>query len=152
MAAIQWSAALATFLRAYQLDAGYTPGPLFLLATAASLLGSLGAARRRATPAQRRSATACLVMFLAAVSVLLGSDVFEFSWRYQLPALVTLVPACALGMTAVAGDLAARRGGPARPPGPALTPGPAAALGGSQPGLQAKDRTPAVKLPEGARR
>jgi hypothetical protein len=27
------------------------------------------------------------------------SDAFEFSWRYQLPALVTLVPAGALGIT-----------------------------------------------------
>jgi hypothetical protein len=25
--------------------------------------------------------------------------VFEFSWRYQLPALVTLIPAGALGVT-----------------------------------------------------
>jgi hypothetical protein len=26
------------------------------------------------------------------------SDIFEFSWRYQLPALVTLIPAGALGL------------------------------------------------------
>jgi hypothetical protein len=134
---------LATFLRAYQLDAGYTPGPLFLLAVVASLLGSLGVLRRRATPARRGAATACLVTFLAAVGVLLGSDVFEFSWRYQLPALVTLVPAGALGITVVIGYLAARRGSPARRTVPAQTPRPAPALGGGQPGLQAKDRTPA---------
>jgi hypothetical protein len=29
------------------------------------------------------------------------SDLFEFSWRYQLPALVTLPPAGALGIAAV---------------------------------------------------
>ena len=67
---------LATLLRAYQLDAGYTPGPLFLLAVVAGLLGSLGVLRRRAAPARRGAATACLVTFLAAVGVLLGSDVF----------------------------------------------------------------------------
>jgi hypothetical protein len=33
--------------------------------------------------------------------VLLVSDLFEFSWRYQLPALVTLVPAGALGIAAL---------------------------------------------------
>ena len=35
--------------------------------------------------------------FLASgAAVLVMSDLFEFSWRYQLPALVTLVPAGAL--------------------------------------------------------
>ena len=33
------------------------------------------------------------------MAVLLVSDLFEFSWRYQLPALVTLVPAGALGIS-----------------------------------------------------
>ena len=76
---------LAGFLRAYQLDGGYTPGPLFLLATVAGLAGSLGVLRRRATAAQRATATACLLTFASAVAVLLASDFFEFSWRYQLP-------------------------------------------------------------------
>jgi hypothetical protein len=101
---------LATFLRAYQLDGGYTPGPLFLLAAVAGLIGSLGAARRRVTPAQRATATACLLVFTAGVAVLLGSDLFQFTWRYQLPALVTLPPAGALGLTLIAGYFAARRG------------------------------------------
>ena len=43
-------------------------------------------------------ALACLLLFTAGVSVTLVSDVFEFSWRYQLPALVTLAPAGALGI------------------------------------------------------
>ncbi len=30
---------------------------------------------------------------------MLVSDLFEFSWRYQLPALVTLVPAGVLGLS-----------------------------------------------------
>jgi hypothetical protein len=105
---------LASFLRSYQLNGGYTPGPLLALAAAAGLFGSLAVgglaiARRRAGPAQtgalaeRRAAQyqlalACLLMFGAAVAVLLASDAFEFSWRYQLPAVVTLPPAGALGI------------------------------------------------------
>jgi hypothetical protein len=34
--------------------------------------------------------------------VLLVSDLFEFSWRYQLPAVVTLIPAGALGLAVLA--------------------------------------------------
>jgi dolichyl-phosphate-mannose-protein mannosyltransferase len=91
---------LARFLRGYQLRGGYTPGPLFLLTALAGLAGSLAAFRRRVTPAVM-AARACLVFFTAGVAVLLVSDVFEFSWRYQLPALVTLPPAGALALTVV---------------------------------------------------
>jgi hypothetical protein len=92
----------ASFLRAYQLHGGYTPGPLFALAALAGLAGAVAAlVRRRAGPAVRQPALACFLMFTAAVAVLLVSDVFEFSWRYQLPALVTLIPAGALGITAI---------------------------------------------------
>ena len=35
------------------------------------------------------------------MAILLVSDAFEFSWRYQLPALVTLPPAAALAITAL---------------------------------------------------
>src|SRR5713226_3383419 len=96
---------VASFLRVYQLGGGYAPGPLLLLAAVAGLLGSLGLLRRRGTLTQRETAAACLVNVLAAAGVLLGSDIFEFSWRYQLPALVTLVPAGALGTTVVIGFL-----------------------------------------------
>jgi hypothetical protein len=41
----------------------------------------------------------CLLLFGSAVFVLGVSDAFEFSWRYQLPALVTLVPAGVLGLS-----------------------------------------------------
>ena len=92
---------LAVFLRAYQLGGGYTPGPLFLLAILAGLAGSLAALRRRAPPAQRDAAVACLLFFATGVAVLLASDVFEFNWRYQLPALITLPPAAALAITVV---------------------------------------------------
>jgi len=45
--------------------------------------------------------------------VLLGADLYEFSWRYQLPALVTLPVAGAFGVTALAGFFGARRQGKA---------------------------------------
>jgi len=133
---------VASFLRAYQLGGGYTPGPLLALAALAGLAGSAGVLRRRsarghdradarghdradargdargdaagtaaARDAQRDLAAACLLCFAAAVTLLLASDAFEFSWRYQLPALVTLPPAGALGILAVIGAVTGRRGG-----------------------------------------
>ena len=90
---------VAAFLRAYQLGGGYTPGPLFLFTILAGLAGSLAVLRRRAPAAQRDAALACLLFFATGVAVLLASDVFEFNWRYQLPALITLPPAAALAIT-----------------------------------------------------
>jgi hypothetical protein len=123
---------LAAFLRAYQLDGGYTPGPLLLLCALAGLGGSIGVLRRRrvhgAEPAReagsgrgpgRDVSVACLLFFATAVILLLASDAFEFSWRYQLPALVTLPPAGALGILAVTGYLTGAR----RDSGPAATSG-----------------------------
>ncbi|MGI9006741.1 MAG: hypothetical protein ACR2FU_11210 [Streptosporangiaceae bacterium] len=88
---------VAAFLRSYQLHGGYTPGPLMALFAIAGLAGSLlGLARR---PARRRRLTqACLAFFATGAAVLAMSDAFQFSWRYQLPALVTLPPAGALGL------------------------------------------------------
>jgi hypothetical protein len=92
----------ATFLRVYQLHGGYTPGPLFALCVLAGLIGSASLLLRgRAIRAAREPALACLLMFASGVALLLVSDVFEFSWRYLLPALVTLVPAGALGIAVV---------------------------------------------------
>jgi hypothetical protein len=98
--------------------------------------------RRHASPAQRATATACVLTFLSAVAVLLASDLFEFSWRYQLPALVTLPPAGALGIMVVAGYVAARRQGA---PQQVASPGgrPASAPGGERPRSQRKDRASA---------
>ena len=104
---------LAYFLRHYQLGGGYTPGPVYLLAVLAGLIGSLSVARRRAGAAQRQLALACLLFFTTAAAVLLASDIFEFSWRYQLPALVTLPPAGALGIAVIMGEVKRRRNGPA---------------------------------------
>ena len=49
----------------------------------------------------RQAALACFLFFATAVAVLAASDLFEFSWRYQLPALVTLPPAGALGIAVI---------------------------------------------------
>jgi hypothetical protein len=46
------------------------------------------------------------------VAALLGADLYEFSWRYQLPALVTLPAGGALGVAAIRARL--RR--PGQPP------------------------------------
>ena len=43
----------------------------------------------------------CLLVTLAAVVLLVSSDAFEFSWRYQLPAVVLLPLAGMLGVTAL---------------------------------------------------
>ncbi len=92
---------LARFLRSYQHHGGYTPGPLLLVATLLGLAGSLAALlRRRAGPAERQLTLACLLFFAAGAADLLMSDLFEFSWRYQLPAMVTLIPAGALAAAA----------------------------------------------------
>ncbi len=107
---------LAGFLRAYQLGGGYTPGPLFLFTVLAGLAGSLVTLRRRVPPAQRAAALACLLFFVTGVAALLSSDVFEFNWRYQLPALITLPPAAAL---AIAVLLLRRKPATAGSPGPA---------------------------------
>jgi hypothetical protein len=95
---------VAGFLRSYQLGGGYTPGPLLVLCVVTGLAGSLVLLRRRwrSDPATRSLALACLLCLTSGAVVLLASDLFEFSWRYQLPAVVTLVPAGALGLAVLA--------------------------------------------------
>jgi hypothetical protein len=105
----QVNVTLARFLRSYQLNGGYTPGPFLALCTLLGLIGSLLLFwRRRLTESGRQLAVACLTFFVAGVAVLGMSDVFEFSWRYQLPALITLPVAGALGV-AVIMDLVRKR-------------------------------------------
>ncbi len=89
---------VASALRDYQLDGGYTPGPVFLLSLLAGLAGIFAFGRL----GQNRLALACLLTTLSGVTLLLGADLYEFSWRYQLPALITLPVAGALGGTALA--------------------------------------------------
>ncbi len=117
---------IATVLRDYQLHGGYTPGPLYAFALAAGLGGTLSGLVRRRNPtrwkpsrwkprrwkpsaADKDLAGACLLVTLSAVTLLVSSDVFEFSWRYQLPAVIMLPLAGALGLTAVAASLTAGR-------------------------------------------
>ena len=97
----QVNRSLARFLRAYQLHGGYAPGPLLLIFTVAGLLGSLLAlVRRRSSDRERRLALACLVFFVGVVGLLLISDIYVFSWRYQIQALIMLPPAGVLGASA----------------------------------------------------
>ncbi len=115
---------IAAFLRSYQLGGGYTPGPLLALFALASLAGSVLALAGRRLLAGRRGeererevsslGLACLLFCATAVGLLLISDLYEFSWRYQLPALVTLPPAGVLGGWALWRALA-RRPRPLRP-------------------------------------
>ena len=107
---------VAAFLRGYQLDGGYAPGPLLLLCTVAGLAGSLIALRRKVSTRTRQFALGCLLLFGTAAAVILVSDLFVYSWRYQLPLLVTLVPAGALGISALISIWSGRHA--ASPPGP----------------------------------
>jgi hypothetical protein len=92
---------VAGFLRSYQVHGGYTPGPLLLLFTLTGLASSLLLLFRRLTDRTRQLALGCLLFTATAAVVLLSPDVYEFSWRYELPAVVTLVPAGVLGIWAV---------------------------------------------------
>jgi hypothetical protein len=88
---------LASALRSYQLNGGYTPGPIFLVCLLAGLAGIV--AYRRL--GESRLACACFLTTGSGIVLLLGADLYEFSWRYQLPALITLPIGGALGGTAV---------------------------------------------------
>ena len=108
---------VARFLRSYQLNGGFTPGPFLLLCTLAGVLGTLLALvlqvrQVRGSPGASRAARArqlalaCLLFTATAVVLLLAQDLVEFSWRYQLPAVITLPPA---GILALSAWLALRR-------------------------------------------
>jgi hypothetical protein len=107
---------LARFLRAYQLDGGYTPGPLLALCALAALAGSLVLLRRRLPARTRPLGLACLLFTGTAIFVLLAPDVYQFSWRYELPAVITLVPAGVFGaatLLSLRGAGRSSRGAPA---------------------------------------
>ena len=107
------SVPLAGALRWYQLHGGFTPGPLLLLFL---LSATAGVFARNRDPAL---ALGCLLATGLAVAVLLGADLYEFSWRYQLPGLVTLPAAGALGATMIRCTLTRRSG---RSPAASSTP------------------------------
>jgi glycosyltransferase involved in cell wall biosynthesis len=87
----------ANLLREYQLHLGYTPGPAIAIAMLAALAAVAGVTRRRRPPTRWPA----LLYLAGGVLVLLASDAFEFSWRYQLPGLVLVPAAGALGLTAI---------------------------------------------------
>jgi hypothetical protein len=95
---VQVNKPLAAALRSYQLNGGYTPGPVFLVSLLAGMAGIV--AYRRL--GESRLALACFLITGSGVVLLLGADLYEFSWRYQLPALITLPVGGALGGTALA--------------------------------------------------
>ncbi len=86
---------LTDALREYQLHGGFTPGPLLLA------LLFLGTAGVFAPNRDRAHALGCLLATGLGTAAVLGADLYEFSWRYQLPALVTLPAAGALGAAAL---------------------------------------------------
>jgi hypothetical protein len=131
-ARVHWKADIA--LRYYQLHGGYTPGPVFLFGLLAGIGGIFTFRRRR----DSGPALACLLITGCAVAVLLGADLYEFSWRYQLPALVTLPVAAAFGVTALVRFFGARRQdrAAAEPSGQA---GPAGAVGPAEPAGEADE-------------
>jgi hypothetical protein len=102
-ARVHWKADI--LLRYYQLHVGYTPGPVFLFGLLAGLAGIFTFRRRR----DAGPVLACLLVTGSAVAVLLGADLYEFSWRYQLPALITLPVAAAFGVVTVTRHIQARR-------------------------------------------
>ncbi len=103
----------ASFLRAYQLGIGHTPGPLLALGSVLGLAGgwvsfARDRRRRRAgrtplAPQVRRLAQAGLLATGSGLVLLLGAAGFEFSWRYQIPALTLLPIGAVLGLSALLG-------------------------------------------------
>jgi len=105
---------LAQVLRRYQLSAGYTPGPVLLACVILALVAGLGVGRARRSGQQ----LACLLWLTVGLGLLFTADLYQFSWRYQLPALVTLPPAAALALSALTSPRAARESAATQEPGP----------------------------------
>lgn len=89
----------AGFLRAYQLGGGYAPGTALGVALLVGFAGAAGAGRARRSGLR----AVCLLPAGLGTTVLLTAAGLEFSWRYQLPALVLAPVAAALGATAMIG-------------------------------------------------
>jgi 4-amino-4-deoxy-L-arabinose transferase-like glycosyltransferase len=93
---------LAPFLRTYQRFV-YTYGPLLAMALIAGLLAAAGVGRARRSGLR----TAAFLFTFTALAVYLPSvAISQFTWRYQLPLLVLLPPAGALGLAALTGRTA----------------------------------------------
>lgn len=110
---------LATFLRGYQLGGGYLSGTAVAAFLLLGLVAAAGAGRARRSGLRG----ACLVFAGGTTALLLVASLYEFSWRYELPAVVLAPVGGALALTALFGR---RTGGPRtvhRPAG--VTAGPA---------------------------
>lgn len=80
---------------------GYLPGPLLLGCLVMGLLGGFGFRRARVSP----SRPLCLLLTLSGTLLLLVPDMTtEFTWRYQLPALVLVPAGAALALSAIRGE------------------------------------------------
>ncbi|HKD97192.1 MAG TPA: glycosyltransferase [Micromonosporaceae bacterium] len=84
----------AAMLREYQLTFGFTPGPLLLIAILLAIIAVIRGGRYGRAPARM----ATLAYLGGGVLVLLAADAYEFTWRYQLPALVFIPAAGALAV------------------------------------------------------
>jgi hypothetical protein len=105
---------LARLLISYQ-RFGYTPGTLLGIALLVGLLAGAGVGRARHSPLR----SACLAWTFVGATVVLLPAVYEFSWRYMLPGLVTLPVAGGLGLTALM-DMVSMKIPPAEPQPPAM--------------------------------
>ncbi len=88
---------IAADLRAYQLNVGFTPGPVMAAFLLLGLVGVCWRGRSRGAPARAPA----LLYLLGTVAVLGAADFYEFTWRYQLPGLVLAPAAGVLGLTAL---------------------------------------------------
>ncbi|GIH14664.1 glycosyltransferase family 2 protein [Rugosimonospora africana] len=88
---------IAGFLRGYQLSVGFTPGPVVLVSILIALAAALGLGRARRAPTRGPAA----LFLITGVVLLLFSDLFQFSWRYQLPGYILFPIAAVLGLVAL---------------------------------------------------
>ena len=90
---------LAPFLRTYQRYV-FTTGPLLAIALLLGLIAAAGIGRARDSGLR----TAAFLFTFAALAIYVPSvAASQFTWRYQLPLLVLLPPAGALGLAALRG-------------------------------------------------
>jgi hypothetical protein len=101
---------LAGVLARYQ-HVGHTPGPVLAACAVAALAAAAGLGRARRSGLRVAAWTFAGLCLVVLVTAAMGS---MFSWRYQLPQLVLLPPAGALGPSVLLRrDLAAATGDPA---------------------------------------
>ena len=77
---------------------GHTPGPVLAACAVAALAAAAGLGRARRSGLRVAAWTFAGLCLVVLVTAAMGS---QFSWRYQLPQLVLLPPAGALGLTAL---------------------------------------------------